>query len=585
MTRQRSSKSDRKVYVADFETTTNPEDCRVWAWGMVDIEKAKSGWHVEIDKDMESFFDRIQDEDAVIYFHNLKFDGSFIIDALLRLGYLFIEDGKTRPGQFTSIISSQNQWYSLTVHWDNGRRTEFRDSLKKIRLPVKQIARTFGLFEKKGRIDYDAYRPKGHIITREERSYIINDVLIVAKALKNRLDAGMTKLTSSADALAEFKNLTGKSFNDLFPILSTTMDGEIRDAYRGGFTYLNPKFKGRVLGEGKTFDVNSLYPSVMYDRVLPYGEPVYRKGMPKKTAAYPLFIVSITFTAKIKPNHIPCIQIKNSRFHNDVEYLEEIIEPVTLACSNVDLELWLDHYDIDILSANGGWAFKGMTGVFNRYIDKWMEVKATSKGGTRSLAKGMLNDLYGKFATNPDVTPNVPRLEDNVVKFKLGTESIRNPVYTAMGVFITSYAREKTIRAAQQHYDVFAYADTDSLHLITTDETPLLDIDDNRMGAWAHEYNFQSAFFARPKGYAERHYDGECETPEHEECWEDSHDYCHIHRLGGCYEVHISGMPVEVAQNLTFDDFTNGRYFDGNLKSKRVPGGVVLFDSGFTLKW
>jgi hypothetical protein len=44
-------------------------------------------------------------------------------------------------------------------------------------------------------------------------------------------------------------------------------------------------------------------------------------------------------------------------------------------------------------------------------------------------------------------------------------------------------------------------------------------------------------------------------------------------------------MPVEVAHTLTFDDFTNGRYFEGNLKQKRVPGGVVLVDSGFTLKF
>ena len=29
----------RKVFVADFETTTNPEDCRVWAFAVCDIEE------------------------------------------------------------------------------------------------------------------------------------------------------------------------------------------------------------------------------------------------------------------------------------------------------------------------------------------------------------------------------------------------------------------------------------------------------------------------------------------------------------------------------------------------------------------
>jgi hypothetical protein len=220
----------------------------------------------------------------------------------------------------------------------------------------------------------------------------------------------------------------------------------------------------------------------------------------------------------------------------------------------------MEHYDMAILSFNGGWSFKGQTGVFNEYIDKWSEIKANSEGGTRELAKLQLNSLYGKFATNPDVTPNIPRLEDNVVKFSIGKEKKRNPVYTAMGVFITAYARDTTIRAAQQHYDVFAYADTDSLHLLTTETPTKLDIHPKRLGAWKHEYDFDAAFFARSKAYTEL-------------------------RTDGVYETHISGMPTEVSRNITFDDYTNGRTFDGNLKQRRVPGGVVLVDSGFTLKF
>jgi len=581
----RKTKKAATVYVADFETTTDPADCRVWAWGMVDIEKTRSAWHVEIGQDVNSFMFRAAAETSIVYFHNLRFDGSFILDYLHRKKYTMVTDKRPRKGEFTHIISAMNQWYSITVRWDNGSTTEFRDSAKKIRMPVKQIARTFDLYEKKGKIDYHAYRKPGHIITKEERAYIVNDVIIVAKALKKQLDAGMTKLTSSADALAEYKTIAGKSFNDLFPVLSLTMDGEIRDAYRGGFTHTAKRFKGKQLGPGMTFDVNSLYPSVMYNALLPYGEPIFREGLPRKTKEYPLFIVSITFTAKLKKDHVPCIQIKNSRFHNDVEYQEEIKEPVTLACSNVDLELWQDHYDMTILSYNGGWMFQGIHGVFNEYIEKWMDIKAVSKGGTRAMAKSMLNDLYGKFATNPDVTPNLSRMEDDIVKFMLGDEEMRNPVYTAMGVFITSYAREITIRAAQRNYAVFAYADTDSLHLLTTERPDNLDIHPSRLGAWKHEYDFQAAFFARSKAYAERHYPGGCEKPEHEECFGDDHDDCHQHRPDGCYEVHVSGMPVRVGDKLTFDDFTNGRYFEGNLKQKRVPGGVVLVDSGFTLKF
>jgi hypothetical protein len=531
---------------------------------MVDIEKARSGWHVAIDKTITSFFRHVEKLGSIVcYFHNLRFDGSFIIDSLFRMGYRHVQDNPRR-GEFTTLISSMGQFYSMTVKWMDGAKTEFRDSAKKLPMQVSQIASAFELFEAKGDIDYHAYRPIGHEITRDERKYIINDVLIVAKAIKQQLDSGMTKLTIGADALAEYKSITGKTFNAMFPILSDTMDAEIRQAYRGGFTFVAERFRGKKTRSGKTFDVNSLYPSVMYHKVLPYGEPVYQEGLPRKTKRYPLFIVSITFTAKLKKDHVPCIQVKNSRF-NEVEYLTLIDEPVTLACTNVDLELWQDHYDMDILSYNGGWSFTGITGVFDEYIDKWMEVKANNTGGLRVLAKLQLNSLYGKFATNPDVTPNIPRLEDDIVKYSLGAEEKRNPVYTAMGVFITAYARETTIRAAQDHYDVFAYADTDSLHLLTDDMPTTLDVHKSRLGAWKHEYDFYEAFFARPKAYSELAVPKVPFAPH--------------------YETHISGMPTKVANTLKIEDFTSGREFSGNLKQKRVPGGVVLVDSGFTLKF
>jgi hypothetical protein len=190
------------------------------------------------------------------------------------------------------------------------------------------------------------------------------------------------------------------------------MDEDVRQAYRGGFAYADTRFKGKRVGAGRVYDVNSLYPSVMYDRVLPYGEPRWFRGAPETTPEHPLFVVSVTLTAKLKPNHIPCIQIKGSPHFAETVYQTDITEPTTLTCTNVDLALWMDHYDIDVLSWNGGWKFHGITGFFKEYIDKWMAVKENSDGGLRFIAKLHLNSLYGKFATNPDVTPKVPILDE-----------------------------------------------------------------------------------------------------------------------------------------------------------------------------
>lgn len=550
----------RKEYVADFETTTDPLDCRVWGWGLANIHTADSVWDVEIGTTMDWFISRITEEDTITYFHNLKFDGVFIVDRIMKDGYRWVPENP-RKGEFTTLITNTGAWYSMTVAWRNGKRTEFRDSHKKLPMSAARVATSFNLEENKLEVGTDFYhlpRPIGHQLTMLERTYIAHDVLIIAKAMKIQLGQGMTKLTVGADALNEYKETLGKKvFAKLFPILPESMDAEIRRALRGGWTYADTRFQGNIVGEGRTYDVNSLYPSVMYDRVLPYGEPIWCEGLPSPTKEYPLYLVSITFTAKLKKDHVPCIQVKGtSRFVN-TEYQTKIDDPVTLMVTNVDLALWEDHYEMDILSYNGGWLFKGQPGFFTEYIEKWMEIKMTSTGGLRELAKLMLNSLFGKFGTNPNKQGKVPVLRDDTVEFEMGEPKTDNPVYTAMAVFITAYARDLTIRAAQQHYPWFAYADTDSLHLLIDHDPPTLDIDPHKLGAWKREYVFQQALFVRAKTYTEV--------------------------VDGKHVTHIAGLPVDIAKTMTFDHFTPGTRLGGKKVPKRVPGGVVLLETDFTM--
>jgi hypothetical protein len=549
----------RSSWVADFETTTRADDCRVWGWGLADIDTATSAWDVKMGNDMEGFIDHIKKLHSIIYFHNLKFDGYFLIDYLFRVMRFEHVDKFPGIGEFSTIIDHMGQFYMITVNWGKGKKTEFRDSYKKLPFKVSRIAEAFKLPEAKGTIDYHAERPVGHVMTREERSYLAADVLIVARALKLEFDTGMTRLTVGSDSLEEFKTIMGKDvFYKMFPTLPETMDAEIRKAYRGGFTYGPPRFAGTITRSGRTYDVNSLYPSVMYDRLLPYGVPVFTEGYPETTPDYPLAIMSITFTAKLKKDHIPCIQIKGSGQFLATEYQTEILEPTTMSCTNIDLALYEEQYDMDILSYNGAWLFHGITGVFKDYIDKWMKIKMESTGGMRELAKLHLNALYGKFGSNPDITGKIPYMDDDIVKLKTGPTETKDPIYTAMAVFVTAYARDKMIRTAQENYDTFAYCDTDSLHLLQDTDPENLWVDRNELGAWKFEYAFQRALFIRAKTYIE-------------------------HKADGDHETHIAGMPVQISEQLTIEDFVAGKKFAGKLNPRRVPGGIVLEDVGFTL--
>lgn len=569
-------KKARVIYSADFETITQ-EPTRVWLWGIVNIEDP-DGAEMEYGTNIDSFMKRCQAHNSCMEFFNLKFDGGFIVDWLLRNGYEHVEDEKGMGlgrKQFTTLMSHTGKLYTMTVKWPNGHSTEFRDAAKKFpNMSVAVLAKAFKMDVQKGDLDYERYRPEGYQPTEEELDYLERDVRIVAKALRITLDKGMTRLTIGSDALAEYKSLIGETnFRNVFPLLSDELDAEIRKAYRGGFTYADKRYKGCRQGSGVVLDVNSLYPSVMYNKPLPYGTPQYVAGKVNPTKDRPLTIFQVTFTAKIKPSRIPCIQIKGSSIFGASEYLERIDEPVTLWVTNVDWDLYNDNYDIEVYAYEGGYRFKAATGLFKTYIDKWMEVKANSVGGEREIAKLFLNSLYGKFASNPNITGKIPVLEDGRVRWVTGEPATKEPIYTAMGVFITSHARDLTIRAAQANYEIFAYADTDSLHLlmpaddlfdldpkeVTAEMLGLdLEVDPVKLGAWKFEYAFKESHFVRAKVYLEL-------------------------KADGTYKTAFAGLPQGTASKLTFDDLVEGRVIHGKLQPQSVEGGVILVPVPFTL--
>ena len=392
-------------FTADFETCTWLEDeTYVWAWALCNIDNPEE---VQIGTDIESFFNLCTKYiNPRIYFHNLKFDGAFLISYLLENGYELVEDrDQIHEKSFQCVISDLGAYYQIIVYlkkYDSKvRKITFIDSQKIINMKVKDIAKTFNLPISKLEIDYKEFRERDHKLTIEETEYVKNDVKIVAMALKELFSENLTKSTAAANALGYYKKITGKDkFEHYFPVLTAEEDSLIRPAYKGGFTYLNPIHKDKTLENVYVLDVNSLYPSVMRYSLLPYGKPVYFEGKYKEDKKYPLYIQTIYCSFKIKKNKIPTIQIKEKNlFFTPNEYIEDSEgEKFLLTLTNIDLDLFLDHYDVEELTYLDGFKFQAIEGLFNEYIDYWTErkIQAGKEGnkGKRQIAKLQLNSLY-----------------------------------------------------------------------------------------------------------------------------------------------------------------------------------------------
>ena len=584
-----------KKYTADFETTTDPDDCRVWAWAVCEIgdpDNFECGHNID---DLFELFER--NGDAKYYWHNIKFDGEYLVSYMLKHGYTYCED-KEHPEEysFSTLISSMGAWYCIDIWLKPNKKGKLRhvkmiDSLKILNFSVADIAKSFDLPIRKLSIDYNEYRPIGHNLTPEEIDYIRNDVEIMARALDVMFSQGHTKMTIASDAFEYYKKLN-KNFKLYFPELPNDIDADIRLSYKGGFTYLSPKYVNVKVGHGMTLDINSMYPAQMYYKPMPIGDPIIFAGAYEPDPEYPLYVINLSCSFELKKGKIPSIQLKRNMSFRPNEYIEssngEIVE---LCLTSVDYDLFRKQYNVSNLEFHGGYKFKQWSGLFTNYIDHFMKMKIESKkAGNKAqtlIAKLFLNSLYGRFGLNPNGGKKIPHLINDKLVYETVAveEGERKPVYIPVASFITSYARAFIIESSQtirdwsiknKGYDAYIYSDTDSIKcLLDRDDLDKLSefmyIDDYALGAWAFEEEFQAGKWLRQKCYISEDMDG------------------NIHAT-------VAGLPKRLSPLINFDNFDFGfttadldpedikRCGGYKLRYRHVDGGVILEDTDFSIK-
>lgn len=556
-----------KVFVGDFETTVyeGQIDTQVWASAVVEIGTEDVKIFGSIDATFEYLFE--QDFNIRIYYHNLKFDGSFWLSYLLKLGYkqaytklndegTLVEwlDNKDMPkNSFKYSISSKGQWYVITIRTEKNNIVEIRDSLKLLPFSVKRIGKAFKTRHQKLEMKYEGFRYPNCPITDEEKEYLKNDVLVIKEALEITFKEGHDKLTIGACCLHEFKCLfdSKEMYESVFPDLSEigidhalynayTVDEYIRRSYKGGWCYVVKGKENQIFTDGITADVNSLYPSVMSSEsgsYYPVGEPTFWKGnfIPKmivnNTDYY--YFIRVKTRFYLRKNKLPFIQVKNDYRYRGNECLEssdvwdkeqkryvthtrdsytgELNDTrLVLTLTMVDFALFLEHYEVVEFEILDGCYFRTEIGIFDQYISKYRKIKETSEGAIRELAKLFLNNLYGKMASSTDSSFKIARLDDDgVLKFMTINESHKKAGYIAVGSAITSYARNFTIRHAQKNFygadkRGFIYADTDSIHCdLKADELVDIKVHPTNFCCWKLEASWDKAIFVRQKTYIE----------------------------------------------------------------------------------
>lgn len=468
-----------------------------------------------------------------LYMYNMDSKGSTLLSDLLKRGFataieknsigkITLKNKKDiSPKEVLYNISHNNKWYDISFKTEKNKRIEIKDIKKLIPLELNDAVDSFEISEKE-------------------------EIRQIRECLLHMFRENINKSTIGGSALSNFKNIdmkisTALDYRELFPDLdavkinkyiygSSSVDEYCRNAYMGGWCYVNPDIQGKLLKNisGITYDINSLYPYVMHGdsgEYYPTGTPTFCNNEEKFVEyAEKKEYYYIRFKAKlnVKENGLPFLKVKNSADYLKDEYVEKMNTTEEFTLCKDDFETMKENYYIDNFQFLDALFFATYKGMFDGFIEKYYSDKKNTTGAKREIAKLMLNSLSGKFSTVPLSNFKVAKIDENgIIKYEevSGTNRITNHIAT--GAAITAKARKYIIRAAKANRDMLLYSDTDSLHLNGKAKDIL--ISKEILGAWKVENEFTQAIYLKKKKYIE---------------------------VGETIEMRMAGVPKEYQENI-----------------------------------
>ena len=353
---------------------------------------------------------------------------------------------------------------------------------------------------------------------------ILKAIQQVKRELSNAKIAGeIKKLEKEAAQLEKYRQMHAQY------ILRNERNVLGRDSYKGGFVYVNPRYRNQWIERpGITLDNNADYSYQLATKKLPkdYIDKVssleeFKKKYDTENHLYLAKVRKVR--AKVKEGRIPVIKLRDEEPQKQLASLNQIrwqsiSDEINFSTvlAQPDFEYLLENYDIQelqyellVLTVDYELMEKA-----SRYITYWNNKKIEAKKArdlfTYSESKAMLNTPIGYMGVK-----------------KNGGRSNTTNSYVCVASFINSYARVETARIANLiGLDYFCYSAVDSIHMILPDSclskgkydtkktlnflTSLgIRVDSFELGAWKVEKAWNKAKFIGANCYGEREINGQ----------------------------------------------------------------------------
>lgn len=577
----------------DIETTTllrgkgNLESTAFMYKWMVAIEDRVcfgNYWEEFVD-----FCNRLQIENGlcsgkrlVMYVHNLAFEFQFmkdyfkIEDSFFRKKrkplYIYISQGiEFRCSYFLSNMSLE-KWCKNTPNVVHGKLS--------------------------GQLDYSKIRTPKTKLTKEEKEYMINDVLGVAECIeeyKKEYSIANMPLTSTGFVRNDFrKAMSTKKCIKWFKDSELNLEQYLffKNSFRGGYCHANRFSSFLRFDNVESFDFKSSYPARMLLEEYPYGKMIEEKKPSIEFIKYLkennyLYVGEFYIeNFKIKKDH-PCPYIdiakcfgygKNTKVDNGRVLSSDSVH---IYYTNVDIEILKDIYELEKDSIKPVKIYycrkKPLPIEYRATILHYYALKCQLPKDSYEYmkSKNKLNASFGMAVTDIisdsySYTDNEYKVlnDDPEKKLKSYYENRNSFLPYQIGVFITAYARKELFKFINYCNTGFIYCDTDSIKF-KSDHI-------KRMEEFRNKYNenikkqFESYDLKIP--YSKDGYLGYADIDDHYDSFMTLGAKKYAYNKDGKFHITVSGIPkkegAEVIQNL--ENFSRLGYTYKNIGKNKV---------------
>lgn len=602
---------DKQPIASDIKSQTEIYPQKVWLAGFKNLETLDSTYFYNIRDFLEAILARGDNQNTEYAFHNLKYDGSYIIPELFKMGYE-VTNSKPQAKEFSVLVDDRNAWYTITIQVTKRRKVTIWDSLKLFPTALEYLPDIYSTPTQKVREESDWYemvRPAGYRPDERDLHYFENDLQVPAETLLKHIELyGLRfKKTQASQSFYNFEQ-TFKAWKWRFPALSTEQDAAIRQAYWGGISYVPHSKAGQDFYHIGSIDINSSYPHKAAECKLPYGECVLEAGEGHHPDMSKFWVAEALIEFTLKPNCLPCIpkkgviegQILEDKELDPDKWLDDSHGIVKLRFSNIDYITMQMSYEIKVWRWcwSMHWAWKKHREVakfvhmnndikvkYSKLAKKETDPHKKAEYNTkRNRAKIDNNGFYGKFGEEIIKLGKTPYMENEEegVYWEQDREeetSEGKRKFLPVAIAITAWGRQQLVELWNIVGEDSLYCDTDSLHYLKGGEDKIqkankegiIKLDNEELGAWKLEGNFVKGRYLRSKAYMEQDEEGNIEVT-----------------LAGLPADKHTGQFSKKRSCITWDNFRIGTVIPAHktnkLRTVRTPTGNKLIPTEFSIK-